>query len=168
MRYKNYTWNYNPKYLKIVNSRDITSKKNVSGDNVIFDSGTDCRIISGQGELFGDDCLEQYEELLRLFNRGGLGMLYVPDIRPCYCHFAKLEMETSDKEDVVLYSFVFIEDAQKQYRFDISPTEYVAKEDETLWDVALATGIAIETLLAKNPEIKNPNYDLEQRKVRLK
>jgi hypothetical protein len=76
-------------------------------------------------------------------------------------------METSNSENVVLYSFMFIEDAQKQQRFDISPTEYAAKEDETLWDVALATGIAIETLLAKNPEIKNPNDDLEQRKVRL-
>ena len=99
MRYKGRTFDHNPETVKV---RD---KAFVKEDNILFDeplsrrTGRRCRVVSGRGQFIGDNCLNQYAELLRLYCEGGSGILSLPDIKPFFAYFTGLELSCDPSPD---------------------------------------------------------------------
>ena len=110
------------------------------------------RIIKGEGELYGGDCLSQYEALHEMYMLGQRGVLALPGMAPMYAYLSELGMTAEPTDDVLGYTFTFTETGGEATA--VSPeTSVTAGSGDSLWDVAYRYGIDIETLVALNPHI---------------
>ena len=71
MRFQDYTWKHNPgrPYRWLAAGRSKEWKLPGQG-NLLQDLGPGKRIVTGEGELFGEDCLLQFRMLAALCEQG--------------------------------------------------------------------------------------------------
>jgi len=123
--------------------------------------------ITGEGELCGKDCMEQYKALERLQLSRRRGKLVLPDRNPLYAYLKELSLIAKPVDDVLAYRFVFVE-AQSLRRFVAgTPDAYFAKEGESLWDIAYECGVPIERLVELNPQIPQIDALREGERIRI-
>lgn len=163
MKFKGVQWSHNPRELCFENAKAVTDKASPLGGSTQI-AGRKGMKIKGKGELYGQDCLEQFQKLLRLFRSGGGGVLAIARLTPVFAVFEELKVIGKPSPDVLEYEFVFRELMDKGTE---KPVEYSAVGGETLWDVSYRFGIAIETLLALNKNIKRPDIDLNGGMIKL-
>lgn len=162
MSFKDFVFPINPSFIKISHSRKLSKQKVPYGNNVVFDMGGNERTVSGEGEFYGDDCIETFEKLKKVFESGGGGILYIPSQRPVYAVFSSLEMLAEDIENTVKYRFTFTESfARNTYKQDYG---YIADGKNSLWDISYKYGVCIETLLELNPFVCRPDSIIENGK----
>lgn len=165
MRFKGVQWHHNPKEIVFECDKSVKELNSPNGTSYIQNMGRKNMIISGTGELYGTDCLEQFDRLLSLFRQGGQGVLAIPKINPVYAVFESLKIKGEPKPDVLEYSFVFREVMEKKQK---DKTEvYTAEEGECLWDISYKFEVPIDTLVRLNPSIKRPDISLDGRVVKL-
>ena len=82
MRFKGVQWHHNPKELVFECDKAVKELNSPNGTSYIQNMGRKNMLISGTGELYGADCLEQFDRLLSLFREGGQGVLAIPKITP--------------------------------------------------------------------------------------
>ena len=156
MRYAGYTWHHNPKRLEISNGKKVVELRIPYSDDVVKNFGEKPITISGVGELYGEDCLLQYEKLRKIYEKGVCGVLCLPSFSPIYACFKSLTLVATTMKDVLTYSFVFTqvnnEDAQS-----FSKKEVCVKKGQTLWDISAESGVDMNTLLELNREIMFTN-----------
>ncbi len=165
MRFSDLEWKYNPLTLKI--THELSHSKRFLPDltEVVEDPRVRVNVITGKGELFGEDCLEQYKEIERVFRSGKKGVLTLPNRAPVYAFFTKLYAEATDAPDLVVYGFEFVE-AYTQDRAD--DLEYhIGNGWDSLYSIAYEYNVAVEKLVELNPWIKRPDEQLAGKKVRL-
>lgn len=155
MRFKGLTWHHNPRVINFECDKQIAELKAPFGTAYIQNMGRKNIKISGTGELFGSDCLEQFEKLLDLFKSGGCGVLAIAHIAPVFAVFESIKIIGEPKPDVLTYSFVFRE--VMELKKAETPDEYVTKQSETLWDISFAFDIVIDELVRLNPWVKRPD-----------
>lgn len=165
MRFKGVEWHHNPREITFSADKQINEHKAPFGKSYIQNTGRKNMLIKGEGELYGEDCTDQFARLLALFKSGGCGVLAIPGLGSFYAVFESLKLEGKPRSDVLTYSFVFREVMEKSA--DIAPTEYTAAEGETLWDVSYRFGIVIDKLVALNRDVKRPDENLSGRTVAL-
>ena len=165
MRFKGVQWHHNPKEIAFECDKTVNELNSPNGTSYIQNMGRKNMIISGTGELYGNDCLEQFDRLLSLFRQGGQGVLAIPKITPVYAVFESLKIKGEPKPDVLEYSFVFREVMEEKQQ-DKAQT-YAAEEGECLWDISYKFGVPIDTLVKFNPNVKRPDISLEGRVIRL-
>lgn len=165
MRFKGVEWRHNPREISFECDKTVKELKSPRGASYIQNLGRKNMVIKGVGELCGEDCLEQFGELLSLFKQGGQGVLAIPKITPVYAVFESLKIKGEPKPDVLLYSFVFREVmAEKQTE---PPAICTADEGECLWDVSYRYGVDIDSLVKLNPWVKRPDAKLDGRVIKL-
>lgn len=165
MRFKGVQWHHNPKEIVFECDKSVKELNSPNGTSYVQNMGRKNMIISGTGELYGTDCLEQFDRLLSLFRQGGQGVLAIPKIIPVYAVFESLKIKGEPKPDVLEYSFVFREVMEKKQK---DKTEvYTAEEGECLWDISYKFEVPIDTLVRLNPSIKRPDISLDGRVVKL-
>ena len=163
MSYKNFIFPVNPYVIHISHQRNITEHKIPFEQNIISDMGENARIITGEGEFFGTDCISDFHRLENVFHSNGGGMLYIPSQKPVYAVFDKLELIAQDTENVVKYTFRFIESFDKNKN---SVSEMCISDGvKCLWDYAYEYGIDIETLVKANPDILRPDISITHGKA---
>ncbi len=165
MRFKGVEWHHNPGEISFECEKDINELRSPFGKAYIQNTGRKNMKITGTGELFGDDCLKQFDRLLALFKQGGDGILAIPQIPPIYAVFESIKIIGQPKPDVLVYSFVFREVMENKQ----SDSKYfcITKEGENLWDISYAYGIEIDSLVGLNPHIKRPDIVEDGSVVRL-
>lgn len=165
MRFKGFEWRHNPKEITFECGKKINEFKSPYGKSYIQNMGRKNMIIKGTGELFGSDCIKQFERLLSLFREGGVGVLSIPSLAPVYAVFESLKIIGEPKPDILAYSFVFREVMEKKQEENSSSC--VAENGETLWDISYRYGVPIDSLVRLNTNVKRPDEVLTGTEVRL-
>lgn len=165
MRFKGVEWHHNPREICFECDKSVKELKVPQGTSYIQDMGRKNMIISGTGELYGSDCLEQFDRLLSLFKQDGQGVLAIPKITPIFAVFESLKIKGEPKPDILVYSFVFREVMEKKQ--SVAQTECIAEAGECLWDISYKYGVSIDTLVRLNGWVKRPDIPLDGRLIKL-
>lgn len=166
MRFKGYSWEHNPKALKLTSTEQLSEQVVPQGKFRIQDFGARSRVVSGTAQLYGDDCLQQYHLLQKLQNQSTSGVLSVPDMQPFYAYFKSIELACDPTPDLVTYNFEFIEDLTKKAENN-DKVYHIVKEDETMWDISYAYDVDIQQLVELNTHIKRLDELEEGESIRI-
>lgn len=158
MRFKSFVWPNNPHTCSLTTTRDVVTYKYPGGAYRLADLGPGSRVLTGEGEFFGEKAYETMQELLKVFQEGGSGALVHPVLRMDYAILAELIMTQEPRADYVRYRFVFLE-AFKKYGVEnvVWENTYRAGGSESVWDVAAAYGTTADKLMELNPGITDMN-----------
>lgn len=155
MRFRNFSWKFNPHSIKISSKKDIAEEHMPYGDNILQSIGRNCAVITGEGSFFGKDCFEQYRKLWSLYRENKDGILSIPEFMVMKAHFSSLTIIGDPTDNLISYKFTFIE-VMNSEREHLVFSIYQAKENESLWDVSYKFNISVEELLRLNPKIRHP------------
>lgn len=163
MKFKGVSWRHNPREIKFECKKSVNELKAPFEKSYIQDMGRKNMLISGTGELYGSDCMQQFNELLELFKEGGSGVLSIPHMPGIFAVFESIKICGEPKPDILEYSFVFREIMEK--KSCVPPTMHIVKSGETLWDIAYCYDIPIDLLVKLNPNVKRPDEIYEGAEV---
>lgn len=162
MSFRDFVFPINPSFIRIFHSRKISRQKIPFGNNAVTDMGKNGRTISGEGEFCGENCIEDFERLKKVFETGGGGMLYIPSQKPIYAVFSSLELLAQDINGVIKYSFEFTESFEKSLNEHC--TDIISDGKSSLWDISYRYSVRIEELLRLNPSVRRPDFLIEKGK----
>lgn len=158
MEYKDYIWPNNPQKINVTTRKNIKEIVIPFGGNLFQDYGREKRIVTGTGEFFGPNCMEQFNCLFNVFKDTGSGYLRLPNINPFLAVFKSLEILEQAVPNVITYSFEFWEEVtSNNEKINEFKNYHIVLIGETLWDIACKYNIEIETLINLNTHIKNIN-----------
>ena len=165
MRFMGYEWHHNPREIKFECAKKVSESLVHESTAQIQETGRKNMIISGVGELYGADCQSQFEALLELFKKKGVGVLAIENLEPVFAVFENISLIGTPREDVLTYGFVFREVMEEKE--NIKPDCHIAAEGEDLWDISYRYGIVIDELVRLNPQIKRPDIVAQGEVIRL-
>ncbi len=165
MQYRNYVWPHNPRVYTIDYQRELAIHKVPFGLYHVQDLGRSYRVLKGEGEFVGADAYEEFKKLASVFYTDGAGILVHPLWMATQAYFVALRLEQEPTPNYVRYSFEFWEDSSRGAAValddggsdDSGGTTHLVRQGDTLWGIANLYGVAYTTLLALNPQIKNPS-----------
>lgn len=166
IRFKGFEWEHNPEKLTVANEDNLTEQKMPRGSSIAVKRSAKCRVITGGGTLSGYDCYNRFNEILKLQNTVESGVLTLPETKPFYAYFKKLELLCEPVPDTISYRFEFVEDCEKNYVIK-DDVYHTVQSGETLWDISFNYGVKIETLIELNPEIFRVDELIEGSRVRI-
>lgn len=166
MRFCSYTWHHNPKSIKVICNKDVVNLCSPYQKHFSNDFGENLKTVSGVGELYGENCLEEYRSLEKVYKLKKQGILSIPKTICMYARFEKLSLIGEAKENVLTYEFVFKETANENTEDDTSIIHTVS-QGETLWDIANMYEKKIESLVSLNPQIRYIDDLTDIEKVRV-
>ena len=154
MRFRGHTLRHNPHKLIIGSSSNIEELISPCTRPDSRFLGRGLVTVSGEGELYGEDMLEQYSQLRALQESGAAGLLTLPDMPPLYAYLKKLSILAEPVDGVITYSFVFVE-AKDRISENTDERYYtVTSTTESLWDISYSCGVGVDELVRLNPQIK--------------
>ena len=167
MRFCGVFFHHNPATLKIENNGNIREHLSPCCEPQSAHLGNRLRRISGEGELYGADCLTQFQALQSLFDSKEIGLLMLPHMPAIRAYLKELQLIAEPKENVISYRFVFTE-AQPPAKDGAARTVYeTLVEGESLWDIGYLFRVPIETLVRLNPQIRYIDSLQQDERVRL-
>ena len=167
MRFDGLSLHHNPHKLVIENESRLrelpTMKRTLSTDQLYRKP---C-VISGEGELYGTGCLDQYLVLERLYRTQKRGKLALPHMKPVYAYLKELRLLSEPHENILRYRFVFVETQSPRLRVPEASYYYTVSQGESLWDISYRFGVGIDDLVRLNPQIPHIDSLDETERVRL-
>ncbi|MBQ9742437.1 MAG: LysM peptidoglycan-binding domain-containing protein [Ruminococcus sp.] len=165
MRFDGYEWLHNPLSVEISHKRVLVCDLLPKVGRDTEDMGRDCMVVSGKGELYGKDCMEQYSQLEKKYLQGKTGVLTIPGLMPLRARFSRLTVLAADTPDLLTYSFEFVEEHSLPH--EKTNTEYICREGDTLFDIAHSFGTTVDELVRLNPHLRRPDELTAGKAVRL-
>ena len=177
MQYKGFVWPHNPRTYTITYDRQVAVHKVPFGRYAMQDLGMTHRVMRGEGEFVGPEAYDTFRALASVFYEGGPGTLLHPVWQSAQVYFVALALTQEPRKDYVRYTFTFWE-TYSSYRDTLATAgasdegsgpqtggettapggrTHTVVQGETLWGIAQAWGVTLGELLAKNPQLKNPN-----------
>ena len=179
MTYKSFVWPHNPRVYTITYERKMAVYKVPFGRHFLQSLGQTRRVFKGEGEFVGEGAYDKFKQLATVFYEETPGILVHPVWVATTAWFVGLEVEQEPRSDYVRYCFEFWEvdpnvsgqmgqqAAQSAGGGDgqdsgagasgLTAEYHTVVQGDTLWAIAKTYGVELETLLAHNRQIKNPN-----------
>ncbi len=186
MRFKSFVWPHNPRVYSITYERKLAVHKIPFGRHCLQSLGQTRRVLRGEGEFVGEGAYDTFKALASVFYEETPGVLAHPVWMAATAWFAGLELRQEPRRDYVAYSFEFWEvvEAGDTGELERRPTQTpgtgARREDggqgavwhtvvrgDTLWALARRYGVALERIIALNPDIRNPNLIYPGQRVRI-
>ena len=186
MRYKNYVWPHNPETYSVTWQRKIAVHKVPFGRYCMQEMGPSYRVMRGEGTFVGTGAYQEFRRLAAVFDQDGAGLLVHPVWPAAGAYFVSLQLTEEPMPNFVRYTFEFWEDCGQDADLTAASTAnsggtaansgestastvwYTVKKGDTLWGIAKSYGVTLQSLLAANPQIKNPNLIYAGNQVRVK
>lgn len=166
MRFGGLSLSHNPHTLKIEHSGNIRELMPPCCEPDSVYLGERISRVSGEGELYGEDCLERYSALEKLYRAHKLSKLVLPHMRPIYAYIKELELTAEPVDDVLRYRFVFTE-AQSPRKCERLGVYHTVIGTEDLWDISYSYSVPIERLVELNTGIPYIDSIEEGTRVRI-
>ena len=112
LRFKEYTFRNNPRRLVVLHRKRTASAVCCGFGESLQQLGPGLSEVQGEGELFGEDAMEQFAQL-RAWMEGGSGVLSGAGLEPMRAVLESLQMTGSGGEAVIGYRFRFIEERKE-------------------------------------------------------
>lgn len=154
MRFDGFCFTHNPAKLKIEDTDNIVAILSPFDVPDSLRLGRRLRVIRGEGELYSADCIEQYNTLYTLYAQGHRGLLSLPHMAPMTAYLKELGLIAEPREDVLTFSFSFIEAKGDSTPVSACDHYTVTEQGESLWDIAYRFHKGIDTLVELNPQIR--------------
>ena len=186
MRFKNFVWPHNPRVYTIAFERKLAVHKIPFGLHYLQSLGQTRRVLRGEGEFVGQRAYDTFKQLANVFYEETPGMLVHPVWMTTNAWFAALELRQAPRRDYVAYSFEFWEmvgdgnTGALERRTTAEPESGTGTADtgqgarwhtvvrgDTLWGIAGQYGVALDRIIALNPDIRNPNLIYPGQRVRI-
>ncbi len=167
IRFKDYEFEHNPETLRITSQKNIARQSVIGAKTIVSETGDNSRVISGEGKIYGENCIYKYIKLFRLKEQSGSGILSLPDTKPFYAFFSSLEFSADPTPELISYKFVFKEDTSKRGKTLVADRFYSVRNGEDLWDISYMFDVPIETLVELNPGLGSVNDIEENTAVRI-
>lgn len=183
MQFKGYVWPHNPQTYSVTWRRRVAVQEAPFGTASAQELGQSYRVMRGEGTFAGEGAYQEFERLAAVFEQEGPGLLTHPVWRTARAYFVSLRLTEEPTPDYVRYAFEFWEDrgggqsglretaAEKTENAAGAKTDgvsaYTVKKGDTLWGIAGRYGVTLKTLIAWNPQIKNPNLIYPGEQVRV-
>lgn len=155
MRFGGFTFGHNPSKLKIDDDQNIAAVLPPFGEPDSVRLGRRPRVIRGEGELYGTDCIAQYNALCALYAQGRRALLCLPHMAPMTAYLRELILTAEPREDILGFAFTFIEARGEAETVSAEPYCTVSEQGASLWDIAYAADSDIDTLVRLNPQIRD-------------
>ena len=160
MRYKTFTWDYNPATCTYSCDRTYVEHKYPELSGVeLEDMDTNKIVITGKGEFFGENAYSNWMKLNAIYKTFGSGDFYHPiftDVTKAL--MTKLQADMEPRDDYVAYSFEIVSDMTMH---EISTPSVIATQDTNtsgggsrqikVGDVVTLTGYAYYTSYGATP-----------------
>lgn len=161
MKFKTFTWPNDPRTCRLQAQRATSLHKYPGGSYRLEDLGVKGRVLTGEGEFFGNMAYSYMDQLIRVYEEPGEGVLIHPLILLRKMMFTELEILEEPRAWYVAYRFTFTECDTEEYTASRkkpgSSGVYIARLGDTLYSIAMMNSVPLTRLLELNPEIKNPN-----------
>ena len=191
MTYKTFVWPHNPRVYTITYERKMAVYKVPFGRHFLQSLGQTRRVFKGEGEFVGEGAYDKFKELATVFYEETPGVLVHPIWVATTAWFVGLEVEQEPRSDYVRYSFEFWEadpSASSQMERQVAENSggdsqsgtigggtagtgqeqyHTVVQGDTLWAIANTYGVSLESLLAWNSQIRNPNLITIGQKVQV-
>ena len=160
MQYKGFVWPHNPRTYTITYDRQVAVHKVPFGRYAMQDLGMTHRVMRGEGEFVGPEAYDTFRALASVFYEGGPGTLLHPVWQSAQVYFVALALTQEPRKDYVRYTFTFWE-TYSRYRDTLAPAG--ASDEGSAPQTGGGTPSpggrthTVGELLAKNPQLKNPN-----------
>lgn len=186
MRYKDYVWPHNPETYSVTWQRKIAVHKVPFGRYCMQEMGPGYRVMRGEGTFVGTGAYQEFRRLAAVFDQEEAGLLVHPVWQAAGAYFVSLQLTEEPMPNFVRYTFEFWEDcgqgtdltaantlnsggtAADSGESTVSAVWYTVKKGDTLWGIAKRYSVTLQSLLAANPQIKNPNLIYAGNQVRIK
>lgn len=109
LRFQRYEFPCNPRTLSIKHERNLVQFCSPFAPTIVQDLGIKATIITGEGELYGDDVMGEYERMLTAFSDKNSGLLSIPGVKPIMASFNSLTITARPAPNLLYYSFKFTE-----------------------------------------------------------
>lgn len=191
MTFKTFVWPHNPRVYTITYERKMAVYKVPFGRHFLQSLGQTRRVFKGEGEFVGEGAYDKFKELATVFYEETPGVLVHPIWVATTAWFVGLEVEQEPRSDYVRYSFEFWEvdpSVSSQMERQVAENSggdsqsgtigggtagtgqeqyHTVVQGDTLWAIANTYGVSLESLLAWNSQIKNPNLITIGQKVQV-
>lgn len=184
MRFKNFVWPHNPRVYSITYERKLVVHKIPFGRHYLQSLGQTRRVLRGEGAFVGERAYDTFKELASVFYEETPGVLVHPVWMTTTAWFAGLELRQEPRRDYVAYAFEFWEvmadgnTTALEGRPVTTPGQSTANagqgvvwhtvvRGDTLWGLARQYGVALNRIIALNPDIRNPNLIYPGQRVRI-
>ena len=191
MTFKTFVWPHNPRVYTITYERKMAVYKVPFGRHFLQSLGQTRRVFKGEGEFVGEGAYEEFKELATVFYEETPGVLVHPIWVATTAWFVGLEVEQEPRSDYVRYSFEFWEvdpSVSSQMERQVAENSggdsqsgtigggtagtgqeqyHTVVQGDTLWAIANTYGVSLESLLAWNSQIRNPNLITIGQKVQV-
>ena len=109
LRFKEYIFRNNPRRLTVRHNRRVSAVCCFGVGESLQELGSGLTVVEGEGELFGEDALEQFIALRKLMQQGDSGILSGAGLEPMQAVFDSLEMVGQGGDRTISYTFRFTE-----------------------------------------------------------
>lgn len=167
MRFCGLSLHHNPGTLSVSESGNIRELISPCCDPDSTGLGLRVTVVSGEGEFYGTDCLEQYRQLEALQKAQKRGKLMLPRRDALYAFLKELSLTAPPLENVVRYRFKFVGAKSSRASGSCPEVYYTRSDGESLWDIGYRFGIGVERLVELNPHIAHIDDLSENERVRL-
>lgn len=166
LRFASVSLSHNPKELKIRRKTRLDSAKLLSG-GVKERTSEGVAGVSGRGELFGENCKDDLETLMKLFVLRKSAVLSVPYLGAMRAVLTELSVAAEPRAGYIAVDFEFTAVPSENVP-EVKCEPYIkAYSHDKMWNIAYRTGTDVNELVRLNPHIRFIDDIDEGERVRL-
>ncbi len=157
LKFGSFVWPNNPESIRVKNTKNIKAFDAPYKGRVLQNYGPSARVVTGEGEFYGNGALVNYFKLYGMFKDDAPHQLDIPGFTRMGAYLTQLDFVGEPGPGIVRYTFTFTEDIFAELApFGPPEFEVTVAAGDTLWSIAKEYNVSFERLVELNPSVTDP------------